>query len=252
MARPRRCAPSCSTATALRCHGGDRPAAGALTLAGARGNQLTVGRSGRARASSLPSAETGARKWNRLSLASLTPCIIYIIVSPRHVPAWPPGCRAAFLGHHWDGHGRFQKALRIFMFVPLVVGAGASPKFGGVCPSSRDVLKLQAATSAQRAMQIFVKARLHSHPPACSQPHSGLAAVACVRIFRRPLARACVGASQHTPGSAAHRAALRAHRAARTDADGQDDHPRGRGLGHHRERQSQDSGQGGHPARPAA
>ena len=177
MARPRRCAPSCSTATALRCHGGDRPAAGALTLAGARGNQLTVGRSGRARASSLPSAETGARKWNRLSLASLTPCIIYIIVSPRHVPAWPPGCRAAFLGHHWDGHGRFQKALRIFMFVPLVVGAGASPKFGGVCPSSRDVLK---ATSSNQCPKSHADLR----QGASSQPSSGLLP-ATFRLGRR-------------------------------------------------------------------
>ena len=42
------------------------------------------------------------------------------------------------------------------------------------------------------------------------------------------------------------------HADLRQDPDRQDHHPRGRVLGHHREREAEDPGQGGHPAGPAA
>ena len=44
----------------------------------------------------------------------------------------------------------------------------------------------------------------------------------------------------------------RRHADLREDADGQDDHPRGRGQRLDREREGEDPGQGGHPAGPAA
>ncbi|CAM9955945.1 unnamed protein product, partial [Phaeothamnion confervicola] len=51
-----------------------------------------------------------------------------------------------------------------------------------------------------------------------------------------------------TPGPAPPRR----HANLREDADGQDDHARCRALGYHRQRQAEDPGQGGYPARPAA
>ncbi len=59
---------------------------------------------------------------------------------------------------------------------------------------------------------------------------------------------------QHPEGvhAAPGAAAARRHADLRQDVDGQDDHSRGRAVGHDREREEQDPGQGGHPAGPAA
>ena len=59
---------------------------------------------------------------------------------------------------------------------------------------------------------------------------------------------------QHPEGVDAAPGAPPARRDAdlRQDPDRQDHHPRGRGRRHHRQRQGQDPGQGGHPAGPAA
>ena len=63
-----------------------------------------------------------------------------------------------------------------------------------------------------------------------------------------------VGRLQHPKGVHASLgvASPRWHANLRQDAHGQDDHARSRVLGHDRERQGEDPGQGGHPARPAA